>query len=1463
MLAVMALTVTDGALVYSWVQRHLNGPSLARYVTGRLNPGIRGRVDLDSVTWSGRAVVDLLRNRPHSVELRGLRVHDPDGTLVLSLPQAQVGVDLKQLIRSRFMLSDLRAAGGLVIVAEKRLSETRGELGLAAAFEARPAPGPQPKAKGPAKSAGPVLLLRSARLESMELVLDFPGATPGTGWGVRLVGLRAGADLRFDGRAPRPKVDLAFTGREVRAAGGSLRIGTIVFPLEDLDARLLAMRQSRAGDMEFDATMRLAGAQVRAVGVLTRVFYPDAGVDLALHLTGAGGAARVALGPIFGGPARGDFTIRGRFVDGPVIDGDLGGVTATIGPLQGTGVSGKLHLDTTHLAIDAIQGAVAGGTVRGQLNLDLAGGSWSTRATLSDLDAGRLIEDRKLARLLAGRLSGSARASAPFVGPLAVRIDDVDLALRRTGPGPLPRQLRARGSATVRPASVDVRGLELSTPGATVTARGKVLTQRRELDLAVTVAATQAQTVLAALEAPPILASLEARARVTGKLDRPVVDGDVTMQDVGLAQRRFERLTGHLRLREGLLALEDLRGTGFGGTTTGRASIRLFAGTVARPLRDPRLSASLEVRRLKLERLAGSRDLTGTIDGEVAIDGPLSSPTGHAALRSGDLLVYGDPYAEAAAEVDIANRVVTARRVTLKRQGGGALEGKGSVGFGGALDLDVAASAFPLGAIPRLNELPVPIDGQLSGQLHVGGDVSHPSVGGYVALMATRVRNILFGNGTLKLEPGGDAIRLSGTFFDRLKVDGYLTVAPRPVLFVRIAFDRMPLETLVPELAFIDTKGIMSGAVQLTITGDGLTDAQVRLTELALTVEPARRETEEERKRFEIRNKHPVRLTYVDGRVTFEHLHLVSGAGELEVTGSLAAKGSDARARGNVSLELLEYLTGNVFDHTHGDASVDLRLTGALAKPTLAGSLEVRRGSVVLREADRPITIPRARFDVTADAVTARDVVLSLDGASVTVNGRLALADFKPGALTATVRGDLSARALQYALPRYFSEASGLLGLNLDVEGLWRDPRVGGRIAFKNVDVMARALGREVIVRSGTIVLPGATPISDGAFRLRDLRGALDEGEFILDGHVDLAAWEPAALDVRFQGMGIPNRVPRVYELSVNTDLKLRLDDERQLRLEGVVDVVDGRYVQRFDLLKGVLEPSRTHVEGKPFWAGVPWLANMLLGLQVRTGGSVFVRNNLADMTLDMALEVGGTLERTELAGEIRTVEGSFSIPFMRGRFTVQEGGTVAFVRGKSVPKETPEVNIIGETVYTDSREQEHLITLTLHGPLATLGFDLHSNTGLNTSQCIALLSTGRTTDEVRAMVTGRQEGVQTPGSVAAADQAFRQITGDFMSMLIEDPLKKTLGLDLAQLALGTESIEVKLGWRIGRHLKLLGSHEMGLLGDSHSDGRAEVKLSDYVLVIPEVERLVRGQQTEQETIIRGKAQLKLRLNLR
>jgi len=866
--------------------------------------------------------------------------------------------------------------------------------------------------------------------------------------------------------------------------------------------------------------------------------------------------------------------------------------------------------------------------------------------------------------------------------------------------------------------------------------------------------------------------------------------------------------------------------------------------------------------------------LKGTLKGGVSIEGPLSCPVGRASLESSDFTMSGEHYGEARIEADVGQGAVTVKKAVLRRAAGGSLQATGTVGLDGALALNVRADRFPLQAMPKVRELPTALAGFISGDLFVGGDVNHPTLGGMLSLIGMRLRNTLIGNGTLRLEPGGDAVRLRGSFFEHMEVDGHLTLSPKSALFARITLRKLPLEILVPELFQLDTRGIVSGTVELSVTTEGLKAAQIRLSELSLTTEWGK-QGEDDHGRIELRAEPPVILAFADGKLTMERLRIASSQGVLDVQGSIDATSPNIAVRGSIGVDLLRYFDRPRWDRVQGALSMALTLGGTWKQPKLQGTLSSAKLELTPKESDSPLELRDLLIELETSTARLTRLRLLLDDTPLDLWGTVTLSGTHPTALDLRMAGHTSARLLGIFAPRYFSEASGRVALEGSIRGTLPSAVLAVTLApvsaasSQGVELLPRGLGREITLRSGSLQLSG--PLTQIEGTARSLSGTLDSGDFKLDGYFVLSNFELSDMDLHFQGLGIPHRSPRVYEVSVNADVHASLTPCRRASLgnscvlmSGTLDLVEGRYVQRFDLLKDVIRPARVHVESKPFWQGIRLLEEMDLALQVRTAGPVFVRNNIAEIALDVSLNVGGTLQDPRLAGDIRATEGTFSLPFLRGTFQVQEGGTISFDPSKEIPRETPWVRLGGETVYVDNREQEHQITLTLDGPLGQLSFDLQSNTGLGKNQCLALLSTGRTTEEVRAMVTGRSEpGAQQTPAAAAADQALKTLTSDFMSLLVEDPLKKVLRLDLARLEFGTESIELRLGWRFGRHVRVVGTHELGLLGDSHTEGRAELKISDHLLLVPQLERLVRGQQTEQETVLRAKTQLKLRVFLR
>jgi len=167
-------------------------------------------------------------------------------------------------------------------------------------------------------------------------------------------------------------------------------------------------------------------------------------------------------------------------------------------------------------------------------------------------------------------------------------------------------------------------------------------------------------------------------------------------------------------------------------------------------------------------------------------------------------------------------------------------------------------------------------------------------------------------------------------------------------------------------------------------------------------------------------------------------------------------------------------------------------------------------------------------------------------------------------------------------------------------------------------------------------------------------------------------------------------------------------------------------------------------------------------------------------------------------------------------------------------------------------------------GPLSGPAIQISSRPALDPGQLWALLALGMTTDQLRSSLGGggdAGEGGALTGGIA--DAQVKQLTGEILSSIVEDPLKKVTRLDVISLEVGTESAQIRAGKRLGRYLKLDGEYELGILGDSRAEGRLEVRMHDLLKLVGKWERLSTRLETAEEDPSRGRIELKLSLPLR
>ena len=87
LLALLTLVVLGASVV-------LQGPRLGALISGAL-PKNRGKLEISGVSWSLRALVDIVTDAPSPISVDGLRIIDPEGKVVLDVPH----LDVRQVLR--------------------------------------------------------------------------------------------------------------------------------------------------------------------------------------------------------------------------------------------------------------------------------------------------------------------------------------------------------------------------------------------------------------------------------------------------------------------------------------------------------------------------------------------------------------------------------------------------------------------------------------------------------------------------------------------------------------------------------------------------------------------------------------------------------------------------------------------------------------------------------------------------------------------------------------------------------------------------------------------------------------------------------------------------------------------------------------------------------------------------------------------------------------------------------------------------------------------------------------------------------------------------------------------------------------------------------------------------------------------------------------------------------------------
>lgn len=796
-------------------------------------------------------------------------------------------------------------------------------------------------------------------------------------------------------------------------------------------------------------------------------------------------------------------------------------------------------------------------------------------------------------------------------------------------------------------------------------------------------------------------------------------------------------------------------------------------------------------------------------------------------------------------------------------------------GADGELAGRLALDQLPLDQLARAAAVADGTAGGTGGiQLDLAGTLAAPTASGSVSLLRSWLLGAYLGDERLDVrvattdDPGAECaddapapartdtgkVAVCGQLLDgRLVVAAVIgTTAPFPAT-VRADLRRVEVDPVIDLQEMLGAPAPVRAwatgtiTVATTLGGDApAIDAQVELSELAVVLDQD--DADGRPAPLVVQAASPLSVHWDGVTATLGRpVRFTTPAGELAIDTARATPDElDVHLVGELDVRRLQPLLPDYFDDASGTITVDARVAGSPAAPAVTANARILGLALRPTRQDTVVRIADATIDLSpTQGLTFNSLVVETDDASsgerarLTILGGLGMDGLIPRSWGVIVRGELGGKMLLAFAPQALSQAAGVAEVSFSIGGPFDDPTVEGDIAFSPeapFSITPRGLRREIVLDGGQIDLvppkPDETgwiaPDAQAKIVIDDLSGSIDdEGRLSgVTGEIDLRDWAPTGGEITLAADGMPFRIPRELDLVLSADrLNLVWSESGGMDVNGEIEIVQGRYIRDFTFtLADILPSSSGGAPSKPFWEEYPLLGNARLALAIDTR-SFLVANNIASIQLAGAMKLTGTPRDPRLEGAVLVERGSFKLQFTRAKFT-RTRGTVSFSR--FVPDATPSLDLISEADYRDSQGQDHLITLTLRGPLSQLQWDLSTSSGLNKGQTITLLLGGRApSDAQRATIDptatdpDRIETSTNPTD-SYTDQLVKGLAGDFVSLLVADPLKDISRLDVARIEVSTGSIGFHGEKRIVDNVNVIGDLEQTVRGRTiHVRGEA------------------------------------------
>jgi autotransporter translocation and assembly factor TamB len=422
----------------------------------------------------------------------------------------------------------------------------------------------------------------------------------------------------------------------------------------------------------------------------------------------------------------------------------------------------------------------------------------------------------------------------------------------------------------------------------------------------------------------------------------------------------------------------------------------------------------------------------GDVEGEVHLRGKLRSPTGWGNVRLTGASIYGEPVHEVDARGSYSKDGWAVERVTvLKTPTSGKLEMYGAITPAHQVSFVARSDGLLLHelGLPQIRDLG--LEGEADVHAILEGTLERPAGNGVLTVRHLKVKGVPQQDSALNFRLDGDRLTMNGKLLgDNVAVEGTLTASGRAPFQAKIDFREFEFSSLVRGGAG-DLYGKTTGSGEFSGFAAESKTVRGRLALSELAVEAAGGYT--------LKNRKPVVLELLGGKVVVESLEVVGRDTEVTLYGSRLANGNlDFTVEGKIDLRFISSFTKAV-QAPAGLVRFKSRVTGTALEPTLLGSGTLSGGRAAFEGFPHDVRDVAAQLRFTANKVDIRDFRASFADGVLRGQGDLTLRSFIPQSYQFGLR-------IEDARLRYPADFPSRIAGDLRLTGDLTQMRVGGEV---------------------------------------------------------------------------------------------------------------------------------------------------------------------------------------------------------------------------------------------------------------------------------------------------------------------------------------------------------------------------------------------------------------------------------